>query len=205
MKKSMGMLALLMLSAACLNVCETAQTLETLEQGVIRLHVRAASDSLADQMQKLLVRDAILAKAGEWLPENGDYDESYAALTEALPEIRQIAADTLRDAGCPEPVTVQLCEEAFPERSYGKVTLPAGNYQALCIEIGSGEGQNWWCVMYPGLCLPAAEEETVIAEQFDEDVYALTTEPACYEIRLKCVELWRAVAGRVKQFLCVDR
>ncbi len=201
MKKSVGMLTLLLLSAACANVMKTKQTLETLEHGVIRLHVRAASDSLADQTQKLMVRDAILAHADEWMPEQADYDTCCAALTDAMPAILQTAEDTLRAAGCTEPVSATLCEEAFPARSYGNVTLPAGNYQALCIEIGSGEGQNWWCVMYPGLCLPAAEEETVIADSFDSDVYALTTEPARFEVRLKCVELWRAVAGKCRGML----
>ena len=198
MKRSLGMTALLLFSVLCINIRETEQNLETLEQGVIRLHVRAASDSLADQTQKLLVRDTVLAQTEEWLPSGGDYAESCAALTDALPAIQLTAEETLRNAGCTEPVTVSFCEEAFPARSYGTVTLPAGNYQALCIEIGSGEGQNWWCVMYPSLCLPAAETEEVLAESFDRDVCDLATQPEKYEIRLKCVDLWRAVVKKLR-------
>lgn len=198
MKKSLTMVAILLSAATVLNVCKTAETLDTLEHGVIRLHVRAASDSTADQTAKLLVRDAVLAHTGEFLPEGGDYAESCAALTAHLPEIQSVAAETLAEAGVSQEVAVALREEPFPERSYGSFTLPAGEYRALCIDIGSGEGQNWWCVMYPSLCLPAAQAEDVLTERFDRDVCDLVTQPEKYEIRLKCVDLWRAVMKKLR-------
>lgn len=198
MKKAIAMLLVLAAAAAGANIRKTEQTLEKLEQGVIRLHIRAASDSLTDQTYKLQVRDAVLACADQWLSSAADYTAGCDAISQALPQIQSTAENALREAGCTDPVTIALRKEAFPARTYGDVTLPAGNYEALCIEIGGGKGQNWWCVMYPGLCLPAAEEDSVIAEHFSSDVREMTTDPDKYEIRLKCVDLWRALLAKIR-------
>lgn len=199
MKKAIWMLLMIPTAVGILQVMQTEARVEKLENGIIRLHVLAASDSTADQSAKLLVRDTVLAHAAEWMPADGGYGGSLAALQGALPDIQAAAENTLRSAGFSQPVTATVRQAHFPSRSYGDVTLPEGDYQALCIEIGSGEGQNWWCVMYPALCLPAAETESVMASHFDKGVTALTRQPERYEIRLKCVELWRAVLCRLRK------
>lgn len=195
MKKLFCKLLILVLAVGCANLWQTAEALHRLENGIIRLHITANSDSLADQTQKLVIRDAVLQHG---LP-GGSADECYAALQERLPEIEQIASDALKQAGGHASVRAALAEEDFPARQYGEITLPAGRYRALRITIGEGTGQNWWCVMFPSLCLPAASEQSVIAQSVDEDAAALTAEPEQYEIRLKFLDLLRAVRKRLAQ------
>ena len=175
---------------------ETAFALHEIEHSVIRLHIPADSDSTADQTAKLLVRDALLAHAGEWIPAGADFAESCSAVRAHLPEIRQTALSALQDAGCAASVRVSFGEMSFPERSYGSFTLPAGDYTALRVEIGSGEGQNWWCVMYPALCLPAASD-CEPADILSAAACDLTEHPDEYELRLKCVDLFRTAVRRV--------
>ena len=200
MRKAIRMLAVLAAAVCFTNLHEAEHTLKQVENSVIRLHVLADSDSLADQTNKLLVRDAILQKAGEWVPSGCGRDAAYAALNDALPEIQETAERTLREAGSSDAVSVRLEETDFPERSYGSITLPAGQYQALRVEIGTAAGQNWWCVMYPAMCIPASAEQT-LTDTLDADACEMLTEPEHYELRLKCVDAWRAAVRWVKQQL----
>ena len=194
MRKLLCKLIILLLAAGCIQLYRTEQALSALEEGIIRLHITADSDSLADQTQKLMIRDAVLAHAADWDTAN----DCLTALERALPEIERISTETLRQAGSAAAVSAEITEEDFPARQYGAVTLPAGRYRALRITVGSGAGQNWWCVMYPGMCLAAAQEQTVLSEHFDAESVSLVTEPAQYEIRLKCVDLLRAVWKKVR-------
>lgn len=149
------------LALACFVFCACAFTLRTaLEQRrlaarLIRLHVVAASDAPEDQARKLLVRDVLLPRIAELTAGCADADAAAAALERALPALRSAAAETL---GGGEAVQARLGVEAFPRRDYGSFSLPAGSYRALRIVLGAGAGHNWWCVAFPALCLPAAEE-----------------------------------------------
>ena len=198
MKQAIGMLIWLLLAAAAASVYQTAESRRMLEQHVIRLHILANSDSTADQTDKLLVRDALLARADEWLPAGADDTAAGNVLTASLPAIRETAEQALRDAGCTDPVTASFGTEAFPERSYGQFTLPAGEYRSLRIEIGSGEGQNWWCVMYPSLCIPAASESACV---LPEEASALTAHPENFELRLKCADVCVSALRRIRRAL----
>lgn len=191
MKKAIQMLMILLLSAAAVNIGQTGSALSEIEHSVIRLHILANSNSTTDQTQKLLVRDALLTNASAWIPADADFTAGCEALRARLPEIQHTAEQTLRAAGCNDTVTVSFTETAFPARQYGDVTLPEGEYQALRVEIGKAEGQNWWCVMYPALCIPAASASA--EDVLDADAYDLATHPEDYEVQLKCVELCRAV------------
>lgn len=120
----------------------------------LRLHIRAESDSVADQSAKLHVRDAVLAYLDAACPAETKAD----ALTWAaqhLFELQLTARHALAKLGIRTPVRVQLVNMYFPTRRYGSGTLPAGRYDAVRIELGSGAGRNWWCVLYPGLCRAA--------------------------------------------------
>lgn len=201
MKKMIYAMTVFLLGIFAVRVWETARSLQTLEDGVLRLHILADSDTAEDQMYKLLVRDALLEQSEQWTDLADDREQMEAMLTENLPLIEEIAETTLRSAGCSDQVTATLCSMEFPARTYGDVTLPAGEYQALRLVIGSGSGQNWWCMMYPSLCIPAAAESSdaatapsaVMEEYFDDNACALTERPDEYEVRLKCVELVRAI------------
>lgn len=132
---------------------------QTLDQELIRLHIVASSDSREDQTIKLKVRDAVLESLRSDLAQIRDVEQAKAYLQANLPRIRQIANQVLQDAGCDAEAAVSLCREAFDTRQYDTFTLPAGVYEALRIVIGEGEGQNWWCVVFPDLCLEAAGED----------------------------------------------
>lgn len=120
---------------------------------VVRLHILANSDSTADQTLKLQVRDAVTAAAADWPLTADSADEAAALARERLPQIRAVAQQTVAAAGYDYPVAVELTETYFTTRRYDTVTLPAGVYQAVQVTLGEGQGQNWWCVMYPPLCV----------------------------------------------------
>ena len=158
---------------------------------VLRLHVTANSDSPEDQAVKLLVRDAVLQAGASCFTNAASAAEAEARLQPALHTLETTAERVLRENGCRYGAEAELTNEYFNTRSYGDVTLPAGRYTALRITLGSGEGKNWWCVMFPPLCLPAAQKQQA------DDVYAVWNGPGKtvvqaengYEIRFRIVEL----------------
>lgn len=120
----------------------------------LRLHIRAGSDSVADQSAKLHVRDAVLAYLDVACPAQNK-PEALTWAAQHLFELQLTARHALAKLGIRTPVRVQLVNMYFPTRRYGSGALPAGRYDAVRIELGSGAGRNWWCVLYPGLCRAA--------------------------------------------------
>ena len=120
----------------------------------LRLHIRAESDSVADQSAKLHVRDAVLAYLDAACPAQNK-PEALTWAAQHLFELQLTARHALAKLGIRTPVRVQLVNMYFPTRRYGSGTLPAGRYDAVRIELGTGAGRNWWCVLYPGLCRSA--------------------------------------------------
>ena len=137
---------------------------QLLQDGLIRLHVVGASNSKRDQTQKLQVRDAVLEVLTPIL-ETAENKEQAAKQVEArLPQIGLAAETCLRQLGEANPeVTVQLCRETFARRDYDTFSLPAGVYDSLRVRIGSGEGKNWWCVVFPSLCMDGFRDTAVSA------------------------------------------
>lgn len=140
-----------------------ADTCGEIRGDTLRLHVVANSNSAADQSLKLDVRDAVLRRTGEMFAAAGTKAQALATANSAILPIREAARDEIRAEGYTYPVTVSVVKMWFPttryERPEGTVTLPAGEYDAVRIVIGSGQGHNWFCVLFPQLCLPAAEPE----------------------------------------------
>ena len=124
----------------------------------LRLHILAASDSEEDQALKLAVRDEILAEYSAELSEVGDLEDARAALEARLPDIIATAERIVAEAGYDYRVTASLGEEWYDTRDYGELSLPRGVYTSLIIKIGEGQGRNWWCVMYPPMCLDLATD-----------------------------------------------
>ena len=135
---------------------------QKLAEKMVRLHVVAASDQEIDQEIKLLVRDVVLQETGELL--QGETDPR-GALSRGLSSIETAANQCLQSLGCREKAKVTLQKELFPTREYDSFTLPAGTYTALRVTIGTGQGHNWWCVVFPSLCLSATSEEFEQAAQ----------------------------------------
>lgn len=130
-----------------------------LREDILRLHVVAASDSEEDQTVKLQVRDAVLGSLKDGLDRFSSPEEAYQYILSMLPKIEQTANQVLQRAGFTDCATISLGEEEFPIRYYDTFTLPSGVYQSLRITIGEGEGHNWWCVVFPQLCMGATSEE----------------------------------------------
>lgn len=127
---------------------------EKLKEELVRLHVVAASDSQEDQAVKLRVRDAVLESLQEALADVTDPAQAKAYIEAHLPQIEKVANEALAAAGCGDMATVSLQVEEFAARVYDTFSLPAGLYDALRITIGEGDGKNWWCVVFPSLCVP---------------------------------------------------
>ncbi len=166
-------------------------------QEVLRLHILANSDSEADQALKLRVRDAVLEETGGLFAAAGTLEEAQAAALENLPAIEAAARRALAEAGSDAPVKAELTRMYFNTREYGEdTTLPAGEYQALRLSIGEARGRNWWCVMFPPLCVPAAETavEGQESKAAAEDIEALNQEPH-YRLSFAVVEWLEELAA----------
>lgn len=159
---------------------------------VLRLHVVANSDSDSDQARKALVRDAVLALASQILEGVDDRREAEEALSSRLDELAEAGADVLARTGHSDPVRVTLSDEWFPTREYDGFSLPAGRYRALRVVIGEGAGRNWWCVVFPPLCLGAVSQSAEEAmNALPEGERALITgESEGYVLKFKLMELW---------------
>ena len=163
---------------------------------VIRLHVLAESDSERDQALKLTVRDAVLEKAQTLLEKADTREEAEQILRASLPEIEATAEVALQEAGAPNTVAVTLGEEQYPTREYEQLAFPAGEYLSLRVMIGEARGQNWWCVLFPPLCLSAAttreESETIcLSAGLTGEQYRLIadTDETKYKLRFKILEV----------------
>ena len=165
---------------------------DTLNRELVRLHVVANSDSEADQNIKLQVRDAVLRSLEENLAKVSDVEEAKEFIQENLPRIQNVAKDALAAAGCDYDVVVSLCKEAFDRRCYDTFSLPAGVYEALRITIGNGNGKNWWCVVFPSLCLPATSEgfeKTAECAGFSDSLNQTLMEAEGYKLRFYLLDL----------------
>lgn len=166
---------------------------DTIRDSVLRLHIIAASDSEEDQQIKLLLRDEILKKGNEIFSESKTKEDAEEKIRKHSLTLQKEAENYLESISYPATVSVTLGKSFFPTRKYESFTLPAGTYDALRVVIGRGEGKNWWCVMFPGLCLPAAQRTT---NSFDgilteKEQQIVTNEK--YEIRLWLVEKWQEI------------
>ena len=199
----MGKLAkrvILCLCAAALVWCGALiADRQRLHEDLIRLHVVANSDSEEDQSVKLLVRDAVVSSLEGDLKKLGDVQEVKAYLRENLAKIQTVANETLEKAGFDQTAVVTLCREAFDTREYDTFSLPAGIYESLRIVIGEGEGHNWWCVVFPELCLPATVEgfeDAAEAGGFPGSLTGALSGEDGYQIRFFFLDL----LGKVENF-----
>ena len=168
-----------------------------LADSVLRLHVLANSDAQEDQALKLKVRDRVLEEAGSILPETASVEEAARVLGENLARLAAAGAEVVAQEGYGYPVSASLEETWFPTKEYEDFSLPAGQYQALRIVIGEGEGQNWWCVVFPPLCLGSVSESTQEtahkAGLSEQQVSLLTGESEGYVVKFKALELWEQI------------
>ncbi|MDR6120975.1 stage II sporulation protein R [Bacillus sp. SLBN-46] len=135
----------------------------------IRLRILANSDFESDQAIKRKVRDAVNAQITLWVQDLTSMEKAKTVLTSKLPEIQEIAERTVREQGSDQSVKVEFGKVQFPTKLYGQFLYPAGEYQAILITLGEGEGANWWCVLYPPLCFLDFSNGVAVSEGFEEE------------------------------------
>lgn len=179
--------ALVALSVTLLSAVWAQSSQTQREERVIRLHVIAADDTQAEQAVKLRVRDAVLDCLGERLDGTESAAETRARLSECLEDVALAAYA----AGGGRSVTVRLGRTAYGARALGEGVLPAGSYESLRVILGEGAGHNWWGILYPQLCLPAAqgEQEAAVAALKREGILLLPEEEGT-ELRLYVLDCW---------------
>lgn len=176
------------LCALCVSLCAGtwAQARQrSISENLVRLHVIAVSDDENEQALKLRVRDAVLDYLAPKLEGIDDAEQARQIIGASLDGIESAAAEVSEGRA----VTVSLGREDYPTREYAGFTLPAGRYESLRVVLGEGKGHNWWCVVFPPLCLSAAETEQV-QSVMDEEDFAIISGDEDHEIRFKIVELW---------------
>ena len=167
-------------------------TQSKLSDKLLRLHVIANSDTDEDQALKLRVRDRVIQTAQGFLTDVSNVNDAQDIVLQHIPELRAAAQDEVRRAGYDYSVNARVTNMYFPTRDYDTFSLPAGNYDAFRVEIGAAAGRNWWCVLFPPLCVTAAEaevEETAEEAGLTEEEIALISsgEPV-YRYRFKAIE-----------------
>ena len=196
-----SILYLLAITLALFAALALVQRQEALAGKLIRLHVVANSNTTSDQAVKLQVRDAVLAAIAPLTDASATQEEAAAALQGNLASIQAAAEAALRQAGqatC--SVAVRLCKERFPTRLYPTFSLPAGTYTSLRVELGEAVGRNWWCVVFPPLCVSAAQESgdsATLDDVLDPEQEEIVTEPGKYEVRFKIVEIFEDLCHRI--------
>lgn len=175
-----------------------AQVCSDVRQDVLRLHVIANSDSQTDQNIKLLVRDRLLEVGADCFANAQNRMQAVAAVQEANAVLTAAANAVLHANGADYTATITVKNEYFETRTYDNVSLPAGVYLAVCVVLGEGQGKNWWCVMFPPLCLPAVTEQQEFA-LFDEENKTVIEVQEGYEIRFKIVEIFEEWKQKIKE------
>ena len=168
---------------------------------VIRLHVLANSDSESDQALKLAVRDAVLEKTHTLLQNVDSRAQAEAVLQKHLPELEAAAVNALRQLGAENSVAVAMGQEHYPTRQYEQLAFPAGEYLSLRVMIGEAKGQNWWCVLFPPLCLSAASQQNTeavcLSAGLSGEQYRVIadTDSTTYKLRFKILEVAESIFG----------
>ena len=186
-----------LLCAVLLPYCPTKGE-SALYGDVVRLRVIAESDSKEDQELKLTVRDAVLSCAEELFADCANADEAEKTARAAAEVLRKTAQDAVGRAGKSCPVRVEIGREAYPRRDYGDFEFPAGEYRSVRIILGDGEGRNWWCVLFPGLCVRAARagDGDALAVGLTPEEYRIITKPSGrVRVRFRILELLSDLLG----------
>ena len=165
---------------------------EDLSNSVFRLHVIANSDNAEDQELKYKVRDSVLEYMNEISSDCSSKEEVISLAYDYQNEFKKIAENVIKDNGYNYDVNIRIGNFEFPTKTYGDISFPAGNYDALRIEIGEAKGQNWWCVMFPPLCFVDVtsgvvpdESKEVIKDNLNEEEYNLISDNESSDVKFK--------------------
>ncbi len=181
-----------------------SETCNNIKDSVLRLHIVANSDSQADQNLKIKVRDRLLKEGKLYLGNAENESEALTFASKNLPLLQKAAQEEIEENGYNYCVNVSLGQAWFNTREYDDVTLPAGEYEALKVVIGEGKGKNWWCVMFPPMCVSAAEEVASdsgpLTELLNDDEEDLVMNGQKYRVKFKSVEVYESIKEKVKKW-----
>ena len=173
----------------------------SVRQDVVRLHVLANSDSTADQELKIKVRDALLEQNTLLLTQGVNKENAVEYFENSRDELLEAARSVIAESGFDYDVIMYIDEEYFETRKYGDMTFPAGEYTALKVIIGSGEGKNWWCVMFPPLCVPAADDveiKNTTDGYLTESGSKIVNGGNKYIVKFKLLEMYEEIQNRIR-------
>lgn len=168
-----------------------------LQDNIFRLHILANSDSEEDQALKLAVRDSVIDYMKEINSGSKTKEETIKVVNENLEEIKEIAENKIRELGFDYEVNLEIGNFNFPTKYYGNISLPAGNYDALKINIGEAQGQNWWCSLFPPLCFIdissgylEEEDKEILEDNLSEEEFMLISSSSPdIKLKFKILEL----------------
>lgn len=172
------------------------KTSERLSQDVFRLHILANSDSDEDQALKIKVRNAVLICGESVFTNCSNLSEAVEIGKNNIEVFKSAAENCIAENGYDYPVNVYVDKEFFTTRKYNDITMPGGVYNALKIEIGKAEGHNWWCVMFPAICLPSVSDDEINQYLSDDEINLLNS-GSKYKIRFKIVEIYEKIKSKV--------
>ena len=170
---------------------------DDLRTNVLRLHIIANSDSDFDQNLKLKVRDAVLKQSPHLFGEVYDTDEAIKTARRSAKEINAVAKSVLEENGVEYSSETTVGDSYFNTREYENFTLPAGTYKSLIITLGEGKGKNWWCVIFPEVCLPAASDVD-LSKSANENGCEIAYHKENYILRFKTVEIYEDLKNFIK-------
>ena len=186
MKKIIGIFTCAVLILSVFAFIDILNDKQVLKNSVIRLHVVANSDSPEDQEIKLKVKDAVVVYLQPRMQTIASRNDAIAYIQEQLAALQTLANQVLDNLGVTDRTTVKFQQEAFPVRHYDTFSLPSGIYDALRIEIGEAKGKNWWCVVFPSLCLPATTkdfQDTAVSSGFSPSLSNTLSGNKAYKFR----------------------
>lgn len=182
-----------------LNISSFSEECRNIRSKMLRMHVIANSDSDIDQELKLKVRDAVLAEGKEIFDGSVTADDAKSKILPETERLRKAALTVIENEGFSYDVKITVGNEYFNTRTYdNSVTLPAGYYTAVKVIIGEGKGHNWWCVMFPPMCLPAASKECEISDVLEKEEVQIVEGGSKYKFKFKIVEIYEKISEKMK-------
>lgn len=175
-------------------ITPSIKTSESINQKILRLHILANSDSSEDQSLKLMVRDYILSNTSD-IFNGSTFEDNLRIASENTGLFEQLANDCLKKTGSDKTADVEVTKEFFNTRVYDDFILPAGNYNSLKITIGEGSGHNWWCIIFPSVCLSGCSQS--MADYLSEDEMELISSE--YTPKFKIVEIYEKLKNKLYQ------
>lgn len=196
----------ILLKSVCLGLVMTialslipfAERCQDISDKVFRVHILANSDSEEDQELKLCVRDAVIAESEELLCNVHDKSQAMSVISDNLDLLGDRALEVIAENGYDYDVRLSVTNMYFDTRYYDDITMPSGYYDALRIRIGKAEGKNWWCVMYPSLCLYSEGKSDSLKDKMTNDEYAIISSDGKYEFRFKILEFFNDIFEKLR-------